>query len=223
MGSGNQGLTLGAWHPGCSGPGGIIPVGHREPRRPEFPHPPHRSPTPHTHMSRQGTVWTPPGPLGQKATRRKGNFRKQPGHPVSIPFLVCRAVGRKVVPPGTRHPPEEAGLQAQSTDTRSHLHLGPEQEGPGARGSRGATSSAPTLGAWGSRGPGAGAAVGGRGGETPQQGCSRPSPGNAACTPVMSPAQHRDQGALAGARPRQQRWCLRGQRRSVGPPGLCGT
>ena len=107
-------------------------------------------------MSRQGTVWTPPGPLGQKATRRKGNFRKQPGHPVSIPFLVCRALGRKVVPPGTRHPPEEAGLQAQSTDTRSHLHLGPEQEGPGAQGSRGATSSAPTLGARGSRGLGQG-------------------------------------------------------------------
>lgn len=174
-------------------------------------------------MSRQGTVWTPPGPLGQKPHRRKGNSRKQPGHPVSIPFLVCRAVGREVMPPGTQHPPKEAGLQAQSTDTRSHLHLGPEQEGPGARGSRGATSSAPTLGAWGPRGLGQGQQWGGRGGETPQQGCSRPSPGNAACTRVMSPAQHRDHAALAGARPRQQRWCPRGQRRSVGLPGLWGT
>ncbi len=60
---------------------------------------------------------------------------------------------------------------------------------------------------------------GGNVGETPPQGqdptegpgAPEPARGKASCPGVVLPTQHKDEGALAGARPLQQSWFIRGQ------------
>lgn len=174
-------------------------------------------------MSRQGTVWTPPRPSGTETTQKEREFQEAARPPSFNPILSVQGCGQGGH--ASRDQTPTRGSRAAGTEHRHKEPLAPGARAGGARspGQQGSHLLGPHTRCEGFTRTGAGAAVGGRGAETPQQGCSRPSPGNTACTRVMSPAQHRDQGALAGARPRQQRWCPRGQRRSVGPPGLCGT
>ena len=167
-------------------------------------------------MSRQGTVWTPPRPSGTETTQKEREFQEA-ARPAGFDSILsvqgCGQGGH-----ASRDPTPTQGSRAAGTEHRHKEPLAPGARAGGARspGQQGSHLLGPHTRCVGSTRTGAGAAAGGRGGGTPQQGCSRPSPGIAACTRVKAPAQHRDQAALAGAHPCQQSWRPRGQGTSVG-------